>query len=61
MDPMGQTYIEAIIIGICIALTVWFARAWLGDAGLGVRLAVFVAAGTMLCLFQAWLGRRRRP
>jgi hypothetical protein len=59
MDGMRQTYVEAIILGICIGLTVWFARAWLGTAGWGMRLLVFSAAGTALCLFQAWLERRR--
>jgi hypothetical protein len=59
MRIVSQTYIEAVIMGVCIALTVWFARAWLVDAGLGLRLGVFVVSGGLLCLLQAWLGRRR--
>ncbi len=57
MGTVGRTYAEAVIVGVCIALTVWVLRAWLGDAGLAMRLIVFVIAGTLLCLLQAWVGR----
>jgi predicted membrane-bound mannosyltransferase len=60
MGAEGRIYAEAALVGVCIALTVWVLRAWLGDSGVAVRAVSFLIAGGALCLLQAWLGRGRR-
>ncbi|MEI8166142.1 MAG: hypothetical protein WCG26_07180 [Chloroflexales bacterium] len=56
---MDRSYIEALLIGLCIGFTALLLNWWVGDASWRPRVMALLAVGWLICMLQYGLARIR--
>lgn len=54
---LERTYIEALIVGLCIGLAALALDSWVGGASWPWRIVTLTAVGGLLCLVQFGITR----